>query len=297
MLSYNPKDVRDQVFQYLQTVDVITLIDKGVRSLIEWTEGDYHDSKEARIQSLLEEDLWEICSDITLMICCLKDKVTLVTAASMLAPKLKLYHQDKFQGIYLAAEIITMFADSDIYDVTRQQGYSAWVEPNVVLPQELMNLIVYSIHSPPCSKPKVMTHNRDSVYEYQVGTSLLLGGAVNHHSGNICLDVLNIQSQVRFSINEQFIESVEETQDLDPSEYDVNLFKEIQLDWARFLEQSHEVYQYMLGEGNSFAFQHRYDKRGRMYSHGFHLNIQGSSFKKAMLDFNLQLSITVEYSV
>ena len=40
----------------------------------------------------------------------------------------------------------------------------------------------------------------------------------------------------------------------------------------------------MLNQGNRFYETHKVDKRGRLYSIGYHLNTQGSAFQKAMIE-------------
>jgi len=40
----------------------------------------------------------------------------------------------------------------------------------------------------------------------------------------------------------------------------------------------------MVSQGNEFYLTNKVDKRGRIYSQGYHINTQGTSFKKAMID-------------
>ena len=40
----------------------------------------------------------------------------------------------------------------------------------------------------------------------------------------------------------------------------------------------------MLYHGNKFWLQNKVDKRGRIYTSGYHISPQGSSFKKAMIN-------------
>ncbi len=54
--------------------------------------------------------------------------------------------------------------------------------------------------------------------------------------------------------------------------------------WARFKQQSYRFYNLMATQGNRFYLTHKVDKRGRIYAHGYHINTQGSAFKKAMLE-------------
>ena len=56
--------------------------------------------------------------------------------------------------------------------------------------------------------------------------------------------------------------------------------------------QSAMVYDLMLQEDNEFYFIWKYDKRGRMYSQGYDINLQGSEYKKATIEFSKQELIT-----
>ena len=49
--------------------------------------------------------------------------------------------------------------------------------------------------------------------------------------------------------------------------------------------ETDDVIEYLLLNGNRFFFGWRYDKRGRMYSQGYHVNPQGNQYRKAMLQF------------
>ena len=60
----------------------------------------------------------------------------------------------------------------------------------------------------------------------------------------------------------------------------------VQIRSAHFKEQSYCFYTLMATQGNRFYFTHKVDKRGRIYSHGYHINPQGSAFKKAMLELS-----------
>jgi hypothetical protein len=125
-------------------------------------------------------------------------------------------------------------------------------------------------------EPLPLTHNYSSG-SLTHNDSLILGSG-NHHDGDICLDTLNIQNKVALSLDLQFLCKVEEepTFELDTQE------KAEQ--WLAFKRQSYTMYDLMAQQGNRFWLNHKVDKRGRSYAHGYHINTQGSAFKKAMLE-------------
>ena len=83
--------------------------------------------------------------------------------------------------------------------------------------------------------------------------------------------------KVALRLDTDFLSTVEEepTFDLDTQDKAES--------WAHFKEQSYCFYHLMATQANQFYFTHKVDKRGRIYSHGYHINPQGSAFKKATL--------------
>ena len=51
-----------------------------------------------------------------------------------------------------------------------------------------------------------------------------------------------------------------------------------------FKEQSAFFFKLMKHHGNSLYITNKVDKRGRIYSQGFHINPQGDSYHKAMIN-------------
>jgi hypothetical protein len=86
-------------------------------------------------------------------------------------------------------------------------------------------------------------------------------------------------NKVPLSLNKEFLCKVEE----EPT-FNLDSPEKIE-QWRHFKEQSYMMYMLMAEQGNRFWFNHKVDKRGRIYSHGYHINPQGTSFKKAMLEF------------
>ena len=69
------------------------------------------------------------------------------------------------------------------------------------------------------------------------------------------------------------------------------------MDFKKLVKDSEKVYDYLLSNNNTFYFVWRYDARGRMYSQGYHVNIQSNAYRKAMLDFKDKTLITEDIIV
>jgi hypothetical protein len=132
--------------------------------------------------------------------------------------------------------------------------------------------------------PLDLSNNYDSGY-LSVKESLILGKG-NHHDGNICIDVLNTINKVALKLDTAFLLQVEEepTFELDTAEK-----RDM---WLNFKSQSAIMYALMHSLGNEFYLTHKVDKRGRIYSQGYHLNTQGTAFKKAMIELANEEVIT-----
>ena len=154
---------------------------------------------------------------------------------------------------------------------------SLMVVSRIPLSEELIKYIENSQYLPPMvCEPLPLTHNYSSGYLTH-NDSLILGTG-NHHDGDLCLDVLNTMNRVALKLDLDFLSTVEEepTFDLDTQD---------KVDqWAQFKEQSYMFYDLMNQNGNRLYLTHKVDKRGRIYSCGYHINTQGSSFKKASLE-------------
>lgn len=50
------------------------------------------------------------------------------------------------------------------------------------------------------------------------------------------------------------------------------------------MQDSYKVCRELIAKGNKFWMTHRPDFRGRLYSQGYHVNTQGNSFRKAIVE-------------
>ena len=55
--------------------------------------------------------------------------------------------------------------------------------------------------------------------------------------------------------------------------------------FERYDRVSHDVLAGLMAQGNRFHLTYKYDKRGRTYAQGYHVNPQGSDWNKACVVF------------
>jgi hypothetical protein len=227
------------------------------------TEGDYHQSKEDRLSQweCFGGDLHELV--ISIFTLCLQAEHTYQSLIGALAGKIPM--KDKHDRLQTMAEVIAIVANTGLVRITKfGSGKSIIVDTEYVLdgiPESLDHQIAYKA---PALISKNFTDDEGS---------MLLGSSFNAHKGNICLDHLNRMNQVKLQLNIPFLMLTKE----EPKKLLDTMEK--QLYWDEFKEQSLDKY-LEIGR-KTFHHIHKYDSRGRTYAVGYHVNYQGSSFKKA----------------
>ena len=277
-MRFNRKHIDAKIREEIKAnPDMCDKMAQGVDLLKQYMAGSYYESKMRRIAQLVNLDLEAMVLDLfTGIAYCLRPELfTSVTA--QLASRLKF--SDKTEAITTVAEITAVLCATDAFDIEKANKMaSLMVVSNIPLSERLVTFIEESQFLPPMvCEPLELTHNYSSGYLTH-NDSLILGTG-NHHDGDICLDVLNTMNKVALKLDTEFLSQVEEepTFDLDTQD---------KLDqWNRFKEQSYMMYSLLASQGNKFYLNHKVDKRGRIYCHGYHVSTMGTSFKKAMLEF------------
>jgi len=275
---------------------------QGVELLNQWMDQQFYDSKAVRISHLRQLDLEKLVVEIFVGVCYVQEETPLVNVIGQLASRIGF--DDKRDSIQTIAEVLAVLCETDVYDISKPHPKaSLYIKSNITFDERLSNFIAYSCYLPPLvCEPRELENNRSTAYYTHESDSLILGGGFNHHDGNICLDVLNSRNRVPLSLDVEFLCTVEEepTHDLDVVDSDEDLsdwqiadmVRKQKQNWARYKEQSYYFYSLMVNQGNRFYISNKVDKRGRMYACGYHITPQGTSFKKAMINFADQEQVT-----
>lgn len=300
--AFSRKGIKNRVLEYMATIpEVEVRINQGAELLRMWCESESaYESKQKRKDHISQLDLVDITKEIFTRIASLSTETTLNNLASQLATILGF--ADTRDGIVACAEVIAILCDTNFFDLNKYHvNSSIYVKSNFALPDDLMAYIERACYLPPLVvKPKVLRGNRDSGYITVKGDSLILGGGHNHHNDHIALDVLNIMNNYELCLNE-FMLSIDEepTHDLDvikDKPQDMTEIEETRAiaqqkrNWHKHVEQSTYFYNHILMNNNKMWITNKFDKRGRIYSQGHHINPQGTSYKKAIIDlYNKQV--------
>lgn len=194
------------------------------------------------------------------------------------------------QNIQTVMELCIIIANNDLLDIYLE-GDKYYVQPFIELPEELTNRLVHTCYIPPRLLP----------YEHK--GNVILGGNINNHSKDKhkSLDVLETLGNQQFVLDNWFLENHEKKwfkNTLSYDEYQLLTDNEKQeydnalITWNKYKEQFKVFVDYY--KNKVFYFDYKYDKRGRVYSMGYHLNSQGTSFEKASLSLRHSEIVTGE---
>lgn len=257
--------------------EMVAKIEHGIALVQEYMATTYsYASKNKRIAQLANMDVSAMVMDIFVGIAYSQRPELFTSVSAQMAARLKF--SDRTDAITTVAELMAVLCLTDAFDILKpNKQASLMVISRIPLSDNLKSFIENSQYLPPMvCEPLELTHNYSSGYLTH-NDSLILGSG-NHHDGDICLDTLNLMNKVALKLDTQFLCKAEEdpTFDLDTQDKEDA--------WRRFKTQSYMFYSLMEQQDNRFYFTHKVDKRGRAYSQGYHLNPQGSSFKKSCLE-------------
>jgi DNA-directed RNA polymerase len=140
------------------------------------------------------------------------------------------------------------------------------------LPEHVQEEIDITQYLPPMlCRPRGWKNVSDGGY-LTIKDNVLLN---SYHSLPLNLRAINRLQQVKLTLNQHILDQ-EETISAELSTVEqIEQFEE-------FKRQSNILYE--IYQGKPFYFVWKYDKRGRMYSQGYHINLQGSEYKRASVD-------------
>jgi hypothetical protein len=254
--------------------DMLAKIEQGVELINAYLAGSYWASKNARVHQLKGLNIEALVLDMFIGVAYVQRAELFTSVTAKLASRLNF--SDRTEAITTVAELLAVLCGTDAFDIFKESRQaSLQVVSRIPLSAELVHFVENSEVLPPMvCEPMELKHNHSSGYLTH-NDSLLLGSG-NHHDGDLCLDVLNTMNKVALKLDTEFLSKVEEMPTFELDDQD----KTDQ--WLNFKRQSYHFYKLLAH--NTLYFTHKVDKRGRIYSQGYHLNPQGASFKKAMVE-------------
>jgi hypothetical protein len=256
---------------------MIQKIEMGVIALNEWLQQPFtYDSKIERTDNIANMDIKKLVIHAYVCVAFCQLPETLVTIAGKLSNSLG--WSDRVPAVTAAAEILAVLCQTDTFDIFKYDRQSSlMVVSQIPLSDKLIKYAQQSEYLPPLIiKPVELTNNFQSPY-LTFNDSVILR-RVNQHAECASLDVINSRNAVPLALDYDFISTVEETPKKAPETV------EALSRWNVHVESSRQVYMRMLKAGNRFYMHNKCDKRGRLYVQGYHINPQGTAYKKACVD-------------
>lgn len=184
----------------------------------------------------------------------------------------------------------------DVQDVA--DGIEAMIQLELVAYDERTNQLVltvdislelqhelelYQFPLPMVVKPEEVKTNKDVGYLTSKGSIIL---KKNHHTDDVCLDHINRMNSILFSLDVETATMVRnQWRNLDkPKDGETKEdFEKRKRAFDKYDRTAYEVMDVLWEHGNQFHLTHKYDKRGRVYSQGYHVNYQGTDWNKAVI--------------
>lgn len=297
---YNKRHIDRKIKDaFMANPDLLAKVPEGVALVNAYMAVSYYDSKNARIAQLKELDIEELVFELYVGVAYFIREELLSSVCAQLSSRL--HWDDKVAAITTIAELLAVLCETNMFDITKPAKMdSLMVVSNIQFEDSLVEFIENCRYLPPMvCVPLELKDNYSSGYLTHKDGLVL--GKGNMHSGDICLDVLNITNQVALRLATDFIGIVEENP---TSEFTVDraiesaaqrgkvmseataktVVRDQIENWKQFKSQSYDTYLTLATNGNKFFLTHKVDKRGRIYSQGYHVNTEGVGHKKACVE-------------
>ncbi len=274
---YNRKHIDAKLRAFIENDDdAVMKYQQGILLVQQFMQAEHYEAKAKRIEQLQNMDVRELVMDILVGTAYYMRPELFTSVSAQIAARLKF--SDKAEAIATVAELLAVLCQTDAFDIDKTDKMaSLTLVSRFNLPVNLVDFIENSQYLPPMvCKPLELTHNFSSGYLTHNDTLIL--GTGNHHDGDICLDVLNLMNSVPLRLDTDFLCKVEEEPTFELKD------QETTDQWNIFKKQSYKFYNLMVQCGNKFYLTHKVDKRGRIYSMGYHITTQGTAFKKASIE-------------
>lgn len=183
----------------------------------------------------------------------------------------------------LCADMLLKAAEEDLVDVDTLQMkivYRYDISPET---QEKIDRFQYPL--PMIEPPRPVKNNRDTGYRTIKGSIIL---KKNHHEDDVCLDHIDRVNSIPLALNKDVVafiqnswKNLDKRKDGETSED----FRKRKKAFQKYDRTSRDVIDAMLLHSEEgFYLTHKYDKRGRTYAQGYHINYQSNDWCKACVE-------------
>ena len=154
-----------------------------------------------------------------------------------------------------------------------------------ISPEVKEELDKFQFPLPMIIRPRKVRSNRDIGYLENRGSIILRD---NYTDEDVCLDSINKLNRIPLKLNMDVARNVQNQRDHIDHPKAGETFEEWQdrkKQFDDYNKQAMFVMELMNSLSDSFYLTHKYDKRGRIYCQGYHVNYQGNDYAKAVVEF------------
>lgn len=288
-MTYSKRHIQSTILDYIDptTPEFIQLVE----AVNEYRNTIYsYDSKNIRIAQIQIPDD-QVVIEILSIVLPIQDYTPIQGICNKLSGLFQ--YDDDLDGIKTAAELLAVtegpFFDLYSRDYWENPTETIAIKCNQPVEAELVEYLENVQYLPPMLiRPEPWINGSDGGWLTVKNFTVL--GNDTYHNKCLALDVQNILQRIPFELNEFVLTLPEKGKGItnEGEPWNAEQWKQ----WEVFTRRSRQLYdQY---RGRRFYFPWRPDSRGRLYSQGYHLNPQGSEYKKAVLDFEHKEFITEE---
>lgn len=248
------------------------------------SKGDLFTSKNERIallrDSIQDKGLTPLVIALTAAVIRSKKNQTIQQVIGYLQTYLP--HDDHFDRARTAGELLAVCGGhNSLYYIDRPVDNEApmivvtcWSGLKQLFEAEFDHISDTFYNPPLISKPKEVTSRHNCGY-HTIEEPVLLGRNTQHNH-KIDLTAINILNEIPWVLDQQVLAE----QECPPKA----LNRDAACNFAQQTLQSQRIYDIL--DDAPFYLAWQYDSRGRLYSHGYHVNLQSYEYKKALLNID-----------
>jgi len=280
--TYSRRAIRQHVLADVDQESPVFI--KCMESVNQYLKGSYYASKQKRVEEICQGtvSVQDIVLEIFIAVLPIQEISPIQSVSTQIGNRIGI--RRLLDGVKTSSELLAVCEKSGLFtiyhsaDEVNKTG-TLGIMAHYHLDKEVQDFIQKTMYLPPMiSEPVEWTDN--STGGHLNGSGSVILGSLNHHQGEQSLDAINLVQSIPWELNERML-SIEETPNK-PENMDTAQKRE---QFTMMKRQSRVVYENMVELGNKFYLVWKNDKRGRMNSQGYHIDLQSTSYKKSIIQF------------
>ncbi|WVI66504.1 RNA polymerase [Vibrio phage pVco-7] len=284
--KYSKSNIRKYILDDIQECQ--ELMDKlhiCALQVEKWCQEDHYESKKESLAVLLDEEfsIKDLLVDIMSMVLTQSYRMEITSAVGLVAGFMP--WEDYRIKIKRAAELLFHLAACDIIDMAPafiSETNTVLISNKYSIGGDTAKYIEMSKFTPPMvCVPEPVKSTRESGYLTKQQFAILKGK--HQHNYPVNLASINNFNSIPLSLDHEFLRMVEDELETD-AETEMEIDKRRKA-FDKLRLETYDVCLDIIRAGNEFYETHFWCGRGRTYTRGYHINSQGNSYRKAMVNY------------